>query len=459
MANGTQARRQFLGGTAAAIGGAVAAACAAGPQSSSTADVTKSLQPQSLEFWGPDPATHVPTKAVVDAFTAKFPQLSVKVGGGALNITPESQAKFLTAIAAGTAPDVTYQDRYIPRSYSVLDALVPLDDRIRRSKVKPDDWWPYLKGDVTQGGKIFGLPIHTDARLFSWNKQYVRELGGDAEKGPTTWDDVGALSSRMVKRGGDGKLERAGFMPWGGGFGTHGLPFFLHLWQAGGETLTTDERKPRFQEPPGVKALEWMMSCARQIGGSPGYRELVTGLATGPGLDAFSVGRLGMQIHGSQVWPDYVKNVPALQFGLAEVPIPQGGKPASYTGGFALTLSKNAPHADAGWAWMEHWQSDEMQFAWPDQIQAVPAVRRVAEGEAWIKADRLPQFKLRETLNKAVRSARWVPTRPGSSELIDLWVATLTKSAELQQSAQDVLSEMARQTQTILDKWYDKYKV
>ena len=61
--------------------------------------------------------------------------------------------------------------------------------------------------------------------------------------------------------------------------------------------------------------------------------------------------------------------------------------------------------------------------------------------EAWIKADRLPQVKLRETINKAVRSARWVPTRPGSSELIDLWVATLTKSAELQQSAQDVLSD------------------
>src|SRR5688572_15188768 len=96
MANGTQTRRQFLGGMAAAMGGALAAACATGPQNSSTADVTKSLQPQSLEFWGPDPGTHVPTKAVVDAFTAKFPQLSVKVGGGALNITPESQAKFLT---------------------------------------------------------------------------------------------------------------------------------------------------------------------------------------------------------------------------------------------------------------------------------------------------------------------------------------------------------------------------
>ena len=100
-----------------------------------------------------------------------------------------------------------------------------------------------------------------------------------------------------------------------------------------------------------------------------------------------------------------------------------------------------------------------MQFAWPDRLQAVPAVRRVALSEAFLKADPAPQFKLRETANKAVQVARWVPTRPGSSELIDLWVASLTKASELGLSAQDALGEMARQSQTILDTWYAKYKV
>jgi multiple sugar transport system substrate-binding protein len=463
MAYGLSTRRGVLGrgaAVAAAAWGVCAAACAGGQQGGgSTQDVARSLQPQSLEFWGPDPKVLPAMQLVTDAFSARYPNLTVNVAGGPLNITPESQAKFLTAIAAGTAPDVTYQDRYIPRSYSMLDAVVSLDDRVRRSKVKPDEWWPNLKSDVTQGGKLFGLPVHTDARLFSWNKAYFRDLGVDPEKAPATWDDVASISARMVHRGADGKLERAGFMPWGGGFHTGGLSFFLHLWQANGETLAADERKPRFQEPPGVKALDWMMACARQIGGSAGYKELSTGISNGPGLDVFSVGRLGMQIHGITVWPDYVKNVPQLEFGLAEVPIPQGGKTASYTGGFATCLSKSAPHADAGWAFMEHWQSDEMQFAWPDKLQAVPAVHRVAESEAFVKADPIPQYRLRDTANKAVRSARWVPTRPGSSDLIDLWINSLTKASDLTLSAQDTLSEMARQTQLILDRWYDKYKV
>ena len=289
---------------------------------------------------------------MADGFKAKFPNLTLTVGGGPLNITPESQAKFLTAIAAGTPPDVTYQDRYIPRSYAMLDAVQSLDDRTRRSRVKPDEWWPYLKTDVTQGGKLYGLPVHTDARLFSWSKQAFRELGADPEKTPATWDDVLSLSSRLVKRGADGRLERAGFMPWGGGFGTHGLSFFVHLWQAGGETLTGDERRPRFQEPPGVKALDWMMAVARQIGGAAGYKELVTGLPTGPGLDPFSMGRLAMQIHGVTVWPDYVRNVPQLEFGLAEVPLPQGGsRPATRAASPPVSPRPRPTRTPAGRSW------------------------------------------------------------------------------------------------------------
>lgn len=455
-------RRWYIrqtGGTLIAAGGLLAAACAGGQASGSTTDTAKSLKPQAFEFWGPDPKVNVAMKAAVDGFVAKFPNLNITVASGSLNFGLDSQSRFLTAIAANTPPDVVYMDRNIPRSYAAMEAIVPLDDRIRRSKIKPEEWWPYLRNDVTQAGKVIGIPTHTDARVFNWNKQYFREAGVDPEKPPATWDEVTAISAKLVRRGAETKLDRTGFMPWGGGFHTGGLSFFVHLWQAGGESLTPDERKPRFHEPPGVKALDWMMTVARQIGGSPGYKELVSGLATGPGLDAFSAGRLGMHLSGQSIQPDYVKNVPALQFGVAEIPIPAGGKPAAYTGGFALCVPKNAPHVDAGFAFMEHWISDENQLTWCNPTHYVPSVRRVAEGDGWLKADPIPQFKLRAIVLKSVATSRWVPTRPGSSELVDLWVNMLTKASELQTNAQDMLADMARQTQVVLDKWYDKYKV
>jgi ABC-type glycerol-3-phosphate transport system substrate-binding protein len=128
-------RRQVHAGSGAAIAGGALAACAPRQSNATTEEVAKSLQAQTVEFWGPDPRTLPAMQLVADGFKAKYPNLTLSIGGGPLNITPESQAKFLTVIAAGTPPDVTYQDRYIPRSYALLDAVVPLDDRTRRSKV------------------------------------------------------------------------------------------------------------------------------------------------------------------------------------------------------------------------------------------------------------------------------------------------------------------------------------
>ncbi|MGH2350808.1 MAG: extracellular solute-binding protein, partial [Chloroflexota bacterium] len=450
-------RRGLLGSVTAASGVVFAGACGLPPAAGPAAQPTKFATPQTVEFWGPDPKVTAAMNVVLDTFNAQYSPLDVVWAGASLGISPASQEKFIGAIIAGTPPDVAYTDRYIPRSYAVLDAFLPLDDRIRKSPVKPEDWWPYLRRDVTQAGKLYGLPTYTDARVFAWNKEYFRDLGLDQEKPPATWDDITAIATRMLVRGSDGKLARAGFFPWGGGFHTGGLSFFLHLWQAGGETLTADERKPRFQEPPGVKALDWMMTVGRQIGGTAGYKELTTGMEGGPGRDAFSLGRLGMQLHNVTVFRTYVLNMPQLRFGIAEIPIPVGGQPSSYTGGHAVCMPKNTRHPDAAWAFMTHWLGDEMQFAFADQLSAVPAVRRIAESDAFIKADPVAQHKLRETANKAVRNARWVPTRPGASELLDVQIPLLTRAGELQMAAKDLLDEMARQTQLVLDKWYEKY--
>jgi multiple sugar transport system substrate-binding protein len=329
---------------------------------------------------------------------------------------------------------------------------------VRRSTtVKPDDWWPYIRRDVTLKGKIVGVPVHTDARVFMWNKEHVQELGLNPDRAPANWDELTATSARLVKRGPDGKLIRAGFMPWGGNFGTHGLPFLLHLWQAGGQTLSDDQRKVRFHEAPGIKAMEWMMTVARQIGGSAGYGELVSGMQSGAGLDAFSTGRLTMQQAGNSLYVNYLRNVPNLRFGVSEIPVPAGGQPSSYTGGFAVCISKNAQHPDAAWAFLEHWMGDDMQFTWSDLINNVPGVRRIAESERFLKADPFPEFKIRDLTNKSVRSARWGPTRPGITEYRDQFNPRIAAAGDLSKPAKDVLDDMAQQCQLALDRWEERY--
>jgi multiple sugar transport system substrate-binding protein len=447
----------LIGLTAATLGGAFAAACSAAPGGTPAKPAT-SLPPQAVEFWGPDPKTDTGMAAVVDAFRAKYPNLNLSVSGGALNITAESREKFIAATVAGNPPDTTYQDRWIPQSYVVWGALVTIDDRIKNSRVRPDEWWPYIRKDVTLKGKIVGVPIHTDARVFMWNKEHFQELGLNPDRPPASWDDLAAISARLVKRGPDGKLVRAGFMPWGGVFGTHGLPFLVHLWQAGGQTLSDDQRKVRFHEPPGVKAMEWMMAVARQIGGSAGYAELSQGMASGTGLDQFSTGRLSMQQAGNSNYVTYLRNVPNLKFGVSEIPIPAGGQPSSYTGGFAVCISKNAQHPDAAWAFLEHWMGDdEMQFIWSDMKSLVPGVRRIAESERFLKADPYPEYRVRDYTNKSVRSARWGPTRAGIADYRDQFNPRIMAAGTLSMPATAVLEDLAQQCQLALDTWEGRY--
>src|SRR5262245_55893153 len=130
-------RHAVLAGGAALIGVA-GLACAPSGQGRPATNA-RALPPQSVELWGPDPSTNPAMSAVVNAFRGQFPNLDLKTTGGALNITPESREKFITATVAGNPPDVTYQDRWIPRSYAVLGAIVYVEDRIKGSRLKPEE--------------------------------------------------------------------------------------------------------------------------------------------------------------------------------------------------------------------------------------------------------------------------------------------------------------------------------
>src|SRR5687767_13107118 len=142
-------RRAVVHSVAAAAVGMATTACGLQFGGGESPKSAATLPPQTVEFWGPDPSTTPGMAAVANSFRAKYPNLNFNVTGGALNITNESRDKFIAATVAGNPPDSTYQDRWIPQSYVVWGAITYLDDRVKRSTIKPDEWWPYIRKDVT----------------------------------------------------------------------------------------------------------------------------------------------------------------------------------------------------------------------------------------------------------------------------------------------------------------------
>ncbi|MBI3972003.1 MAG: ABC transporter substrate-binding protein [Chloroflexi bacterium] len=428
-------------GLAAAAPLVLLAAC--GPQADTKPKLPK--EKQRVEWWGPaNPAVD----AVVAAANASDRQLDVQMTPQSVGITDASRAKFTAAVAAGTPPDLVYVDRYLARSFGALKMIGPLDASIKRSKSwKAEDFWPHLIKDVSWKGSIWGTPFTTDVRAFYWNKALFMDAGLDPDRPPATWDAVEAAADRILKRQADGSLERVGFVPTWGNPPTF-YAFFLYLWQAGGEFLSADENKPAFNSPEGLRALEWMVKQVTKVGGLKAVQPLTTGFQAGPGRDVFTIGRLGMQYHTSSIKAVYDQNVPDVKIGVGPLPLPSGGRPMNYAGGFALSIPAAARQPDAAWRLSEFLVTKDTQLLWVRGVSTIPVLKAVATSAEYQQGDAARKV----FVDELVRGAKWVPTIPGTVDVLNAFGKEFTAAISGEKAPRDALNAAAAQVQVVLDR-------
>jgi ABC-type glycerol-3-phosphate transport system substrate-binding protein len=442
---GAVTRRAGLAAAALPALPALLAAC--GPQATAPEPKLPD-QKQRVEWWAPASGAIKPTfDSLVAAANASDRQLTVEVTPQSIGITEESRAKFTAAVAAGTPPDLIYVDRYLVRSFGALGMIGALDGYVKRSRsFKTGDFWPYLIKDVTWKEGLWGAPFNTDVRVFYWSRAAFADSGLDPEKPPATWDAVEAASDRTVKRNPDGSLARAGFVPpWGNPPALYA--FFLYLWQKGGEFLSADENKPAFQSAAGIDALGWMVKMVAKQGGGQALTPLSTGFESGPGKDVFTVGRLAMQYQTSSAKAIYEENVPDVRFGLGALPLPAGGRPMNYAGGFALSVPKAAGQPDAAWRLAEFLALKEPQLTWARERAGIPVLRAVAQSADYLQNDAARKIFVDELL----RGAKWVPTIPGTVDVLAAFGKEFTAAINGEKPPRDALETAAAQVQVVLD--------
>jgi len=440
-------RRLILLGTAAPGLTALLAACGS-PLSSS--EPVRPAQKELVEWWAPATGTlKPPIEDLVARANASNRQIDVTVTPQSIGITEESRAKFTAAVAAGTPPDLIYVDRYLVRSFGALQLIGSLDSNFKSSKtVKADEFWPHLIKDVTWRGSIWGTPFTTDVRVLYWHKALFADSGLDPDKPPTTWDGVESMADRLVKRNIDGTLERVGFVPhWGNPPSFYS--YFLYLWQAGGEFLSPDESKPAFNSPEGLRALEWMVRQVQKVGGTKALMPLTTGFDSGPGRDVFSVGRLGIQYHTNNTRQVYRQALPDLKFGVGALPLPSGGRPVNYSGGFALGIPKAARHPAGAWRLSEFLASREAQIPFARAVDTIPVLKPVATSVDYQQNDQDRKLFVEELQ----RGAKWVPTIVGTVDVLNAFGKEFNAAIDGQKPPRDALNDAAAQVQMVLNQY------
>ncbi|SCW71802.1 multiple sugar transport system substrate-binding protein [Paenibacillus tianmuensis] len=161
----------------------------------------------------------------IAAFKQKYPD--VKVNYEEIPWKGRGQ-KILTALAAGSGPDVFYQLPDQVPQFAGNQALEPLDAYVK--DINTDDFSKGALAGATYQGKLYALPILQEVQTLIYNPDLIKAIGEDPAKLPTTWDEFDRWAEKAKAKG----LYARNFE---GGAGCCNATLYPLLWQSGGNVL------------------------------------------------------------------------------------------------------------------------------------------------------------------------------------------------------------------------------
>ena len=251
--------------------------------------------------------------------------------------------KLMTAMAAGTPPDLIRQDRFTVSSWAIRGSFRPLDGYIERDGIRSEDYYPACWNEVVFEDKVYGLPYVTDARGLFYNRDIFAAESLDHP--PRDWDELKDYAVRLTSfNEKKGYYEQIGFAP---NYGNSWL--YLYGWLNGGRFLSDEGKTCTLTDPRIVEALQYMVETYDAIGGA----ERVTAFERSAQLegiaDPFIAGRIAMKVDGNWILDYLVKYKPNFNFGVVTPPAPKGKPALTWSGGFAWVIPTDAKHPEEAW--------------------------------------------------------------------------------------------------------------
>lgn len=287
---------------------------------------------------------------IVDHFNSIQDEIEVEV----VQIPGEQIVqKLMTASLAGTAPDaVTIWSGMDP--IVMDDYFISLDGYMsKESDLDYDQWLPGMLEYNSYGGTLYGLPWAGNSLALYYNKDIFRETGLDPEAPPKTWNELDAVAAKTTKRGERG-YERLGFIPWGFEHRT----LCVYGWQLGADVWNEAEQKVNMTDPRIIEAAEWNKSYADTYG-----IEQILELQAVTDVDPFAAGRYTMHVSGAWEIFSHREYGPDVDFGVALIPYPEGGQPASLAFTDSMFIPVGSKQQDAAWKFLK-WMATEGNYMW-----------------------------------------------------------------------------------------------
>ncbi len=298
-------RRRLLGSAAGGTAGAVALAACGGD--ASRAGSGASAAPVTVTMW------HIHKS--LQMLAEKRPNIRVDPTVMAVAPDREKEQKITAVIASGDPPDLLMINQGIFANVSGANSIVPLDDFLKKEKMKPEEWYEGAYKSALWNNKLYGLPaVNSGPRLLFTNKGFFRDSGLDPNKAPQTWDELLQMSRQLTQRQGD-QFVRTGWQPGAGNFE-------WMIFANNGRVFSADGKKVAFGGVEGQQTIEYLTDFVWQVYEGPAK------LAAGGAGGAFQQGtsKAAFNVSGPFQVTQIMEAAPQFEFGVSAFPRSPRGK-------------------------------------------------------------------------------------------------------------------------------------
>jgi multiple sugar transport system substrate-binding protein len=302
------------------------------------------------------------------AFERENPGLRVRI-----EQLPWSAAheKLLTAYAGDATPDLAQMGNTWLPEFVALDAIVPLDERLRASaQVDLGDYDPGIVATNVIEGRQYGVPWYVDTRVLFYRRDLLSQAGFNAP--PRDWDEWLRMQVALKQRGGADRY--AVLLP------LNEYEQLVALWLQQGEPLLRDGgRWGNFRSAGFARALEFYLSMYdRQLA------PRVTSNDVANVWNEFARGYFSFMISGPWQIGEFKRRLPPeLQASWMTAPLPgPHGPGASNAGGCSLAIFRRSPRMDAAWKLVEFLSRPPVQQEFYRLTGNLPARRSAWAAEA-----------------------------------------------------------------------------
>jgi multiple sugar transport system substrate-binding protein len=367
-------------------------------------------------------------RTATDAFVAKFnasnPGFAMKSVFAGNN--DYALQKLLTALAAGKAPDISYQYGSSMANLATSPKIVDLGPLMAATPdFNWDDFYPAERLATTVNGKVIGVPALVDNLAIVYNKAPFDKAGIAYPTKDWTWTDFRDAAKKLT----DPATKQFGWAYVNDGSEDTVWRFLALLWQAGGDLLNADNTKSALDSPQGLKAMTLLHDMA--VTDKSVYLDNGNGLY----INVFNAGKIAMLWTGP--WDLSAIN-PGVDYGV-EI-LPADVSHATIAGPDNYVIIDNGPQQVANaWAFVQWFCSPEVHLAYATATGHLPI--RKSETELPAYQTYLKKFPADEVfvanLENVTKARPNIPTYPKISAALGQAVqSVLLGRAQPQQALQ-----------------------